>query len=79
MEAIGLELKVLGPAPLCLGVMNDHPLVCMDIPLTGILFFMEIQSLSWSSEWLGHQGSGNDPCSGTGTWSQAPTLPFAPM
>lgn len=79
MEAIGLGRKVLDQATLCLGVTNDHPPVCMDIPLTGILFSMEIQSFSWSSERLGHQGSGNDPRSGIGTWSQAPTLPFAPM
>ena len=32
MKVTGLELKVLGPAPLCLGVMNDYPFVCVDIP-----------------------------------------------
>ena len=32
MKVTGLELNVLGPAPLCLGVMNDHPFVCVDIP-----------------------------------------------
>ena len=32
MKVTGLELEVLGPTPLCLGVMNDHPFVCVDIP-----------------------------------------------
>ena len=45
MKDTGLELKVLGPAPLCLGVMNDHPFVW-----TFHFYFVEIQSLSWSSE-----------------------------